>query len=303
MIAALRHFAVRGVIWRNYLDWAVLHLPFYVQPVLLFYWTIFFFFFAAPARRAIVNNLSVILPGSTFPGNQLRAFRTLLNFAWTITEAANFRLRRTDYAYELVGNELLEALARSPAAIVLTAHMGSYDLGAALFAERFGRNIRMVRAREPDRNTAEHFERTIQQGSTGAVKVSYNQQGAMLSFDLLQALRSGDIISIQGDRVIPGVAAASGEMFGHPVRVPAGPFTLALVAQVPIYPLFIVRTGFRRYRVIVREPIELRRTGRGRDTEIAEGVATWCSTLQEVIRSHWDQWFALAPIFVTHERA
>ncbi len=53
----MRRFAVRGVFWREYLDWAVINLPFYFYPVLMVFWTLFFFFFAAPARRAILGNL------------------------------------------------------------------------------------------------------------------------------------------------------------------------------------------------------------------------------------------------------
>ena len=59
-----RRFAVRGVFWRHYLDFGLTNVPFYLRPVMIFFWTIFFFFFAAPARRAILSNLQVVLPGS-----------------------------------------------------------------------------------------------------------------------------------------------------------------------------------------------------------------------------------------------
>ena len=39
-------FAVKGVFWRRYLDWAVVNLPFFFYPVNVFFFTIFFFFFA-----------------------------------------------------------------------------------------------------------------------------------------------------------------------------------------------------------------------------------------------------------------
>src|SRR5204862_2168171 len=130
----LGRFAVRGVFWRQYLDWAVINLPFHVYPVQLVFFTFFFFFFAAPARRAIVANLAVVLPGSSRAMNHLRAFRTLLNFAWTISEAAIYKLNREEFAYEIIGGQWLDQLGAAPSAIVLTAHMGNYDLGAALFA-------------------------------------------------------------------------------------------------------------------------------------------------------------------------
>src|SRR5437016_5971430 len=146
----LGRFAVKGVFWRKYLDWAVVNLPFFFYPVPLTFFTFFFFFFAAPARRAIVANLAVVLPGSSGLMNYLRAFRILYNFAWTISEAAIRRILHEEFSYEIVGAEWLEEVGAAPGAIVLTAHMGNYDLGAALFAEKFHRQIQMVRAPEPD---------------------------------------------------------------------------------------------------------------------------------------------------------
>jgi lauroyl/myristoyl acyltransferase len=297
----LGRFAVRGVFWRKYLDWAALNLPFYFYPVNIFFFTLFFYFFAAPARRAIVANLASVLPGSSTAMNQLRAFRTLLNFAWTLSEAAIYKLNREEFVYEIIGTKWLEQLGAAPSAIVLTAHMGNYDLGAALFAEKFNREIRMVRAPEPDRETAQHLSASLEQAGAGAVKVDYNTAGALLSFDLLNALRGGEIVSIQGDRVEGGVAQISATLFGKTVRLPNGPFVLALAAGVPIYPLFIARSGHRRYQIIVREPIMVVRTGGVRDSDIAGGVDRWCAVLQEIIAESWDQWFAFAPIFSPNE--
>jgi lauroyl/myristoyl acyltransferase len=292
----LGRFAVKGVLWRKYLDWAVVNLPFYFYPVNIFFFTLFFFFFAAPARRAVVANLAAVLPGSSRAMNHLRAFRTLYNFAWTIAEAAIYRLLREEFSYELIGAEWLEELGAGPGAIVLTAHMGSYDLGAALFAEKFHREIRVVRAPEPHPESAEHVGASFQKAGERGVKVDYNTAGALLSFDLLKALRDGEIVSIQGDRVKGAVAQIEARLFGAPAKIPNGPFVLGLVAQAPIYPLFIARSGCRSYQVIVREPIRLQASG-SRETDIARGAAQWSSVLEEVVASRWEQWFAFTPIF------
>lgn len=292
----LGRFAVKGVFWRQYLDWAVINLPFYVYPVQLVFFTLFFFFFAAPARRAVVANLAVVLPGSSRAMNYLRAFSTLYNFAWTIAEAAIHKLIKEEFSYEINGTEWLEQLGAARGAIVLTAHMGSYDLGAALFAEKFQREIRIVRAPEPDQLSAQHLSASLEQAAEGAVKVNYNTAGALLSFDLLNALRAGEIVSIQGDRVEGEMGQVTARLFGHEVQLPNGPFVLALVAQVPIYPLFIARFGCRRYAIVVHEPIRLENTG-DRERNIAKGVGQWCAILEETVADRWDQWFAFTPIF------
>jgi len=164
-----------------------------------------------------------------------------------------------------------------------------------LFAEKFHREIRVVRAPEPDQRTAQHLSASLEKAGAGAVKVDYNT-GPLLPFDLLKALRDGEIVSIQGDRAEGQVAQITAQLFGRDTPLPNGPFALGLLAQVPVYPLFIARSGCRSYQIIVREPIRLETTG-DREEDIAHGVQQWCAVLQEIIVCHWHQWFAFTPIF------
>jgi lauroyl/myristoyl acyltransferase len=292
-----RHFAVRGVFWRHYLDFGVTNVPFYLRTVMMIFWTTFFFFVAAPARRAILRNLEVILPGSRRLANYQRAWRTLFNFAWTISDAADHKLAQTEFAYTVEGAENLDKLAATPGAILLTAHMGNYDLGAALFADRYRREIRMVRAPEADEKTAKHLDASLARATAGAVKVAYNTSEMTLPFELLQALRAGEIVSILGDRAPVGSSQRAARLFGEVVSLPDGPFILAFVAQVPIYPLFILRTSFHHYKIIAGDPFYCRRSERSRDAAVEEALAIWCRKLEEVIAPNWSQWFSLVPIF------
>ncbi|MEO5719700.1 MAG: lysophospholipid acyltransferase family protein [Chthoniobacterales bacterium] len=292
-----RRFAVRGVFWRHYLDFGLTNVPFYLRPVMIFFWTIFFFFLAAPARRAILGNLRVVLPGSNPIINLGRAWLTLFNFAWTIADAADHKLAQTEFAYELEGAEFLEQLAVAQGAVLLTAHMGNYDLGAALFAQRFERDIRMVRAPEADLESAKHLDQSLEKAGAGAVKVAYNTSSMALPFELLNAIRAGEIVSIQGDRAVAHVSQRRARLFGEEVMLPDGPFMLAFVAQAPIYPLFIVRTKYHRYKIIAHPAIHCRRDERGREIVIEEAMRHWCGTLENVITENWSQWFSLVPIF------
>lgn len=292
-----RRFAVRGVFWRQYLDFGVTNVPFYLMPITIFFWTIFFFFFAAPARRAVLSNLRVMRPGSFPLTNYLRTWLTLYNFAWTIADAADFKIAGTEFVYELEGEEFLARLAGARGAILLTAHMGSYDLGAAVFARRFQREIRMVRVPEEDKETAQHLDRSLARTGAGAVKVAYNVSSMTLPLELLNAIRSGEIVSIQGDRPVPHASQRSTRLFGEIVRLPDGPFVLGFVAQAPIFPVFIIRSFYHHYKIIAREPIHCRRDERGREVAVEEAMAKWTGTLEEVITAHWAQWFSFVPIF------
>lgn len=293
-----RRFAVRGVFWRRYLDFGVTNVPIYLRTMMIFLWTHFFFFFAAPARRAVLGNLAVILPPASRLTNYARAWLTLYHFAWTISDAADHKLAGTEFIYEIEGEEFLEQLAAARGAIVLTAHMGNYDLGAALFAQRYRREIHIVRAPEEDAETARHLDESLERAGAGGVKIAYNTSAMALPLELLNVLRAGEIVSIQGDRAIAGVSQREARLFGEFVRLPDGPFILALVAEAPIYPLFIWRRGFHRYKIFAGAPFYCRRKeGASREAAVDAALAHWCAVLEGIVRPNWSQWFSLVPIF------
>ena len=292
-----RRFAVRGVFWRQYLDFGVSNVPFYLLPITIFFWTVFFFFVARPARRAVLSNLRVIFPASPRLTNYFRAWLTFYNFAWTISDAARFKVAGTEFVYKIEGEAFLEELAATPGAILLTAHMGNYDLGAAIFARRYAREIRMVRVPEKHAETAQHLDESLARTGGGAVKVAYNLSSATLPLELLNALRAGEIVSIQGDRPVPHASQRAARLFGEDVQLPDGPFMLALLAEAPIYPVFVVRTSYHHYKIIAREPIRLRRDERDRDVIVMAAMQEWTRTLEMVIARYWSQWFSFVPIF------
>ena len=287
-----RDFAVHGVFWRRFIDFGVRYLPPFLHRPLIWAAAIVFFFFAGPARRALLRNTQLIQPRSWRIGNYFRVIRIFANFGWSLTDAATYRLKKGRFRYEIEGGRFLDKLGAAKGVIVLTAHMGNYDLGAGLFAERFDRQIRMVRAPEPDALAAQHVGLALQ----GSAKVGYSDDGTALAFDLMNSLRSGEIISIQGDRVVGDMGRAAVDFGGRKVLLPNGPFVLSLVSEAPIYPLFIVRTGYRKYKIVAREPIICARTSMSREEVLAEAMQRWAEVLQEIGRAYWPQWFAFVPL-------
>lgn len=292
-----RGLTVQGVVWRRFVDWAVLKVPDWLHPALVWLGSFVFFFFAARARKIVLRHLRIILPDSSRLMNYVRVMRIFSNFGWTLAEAAVYRLRKPRFNYELEGEIYLQQVAAAKHGIVLTAHLGNYDLGAALFAEKFNRQLRMVRAPEPDTLSAQHVDLSLRQASAGAVRVDYSSEGTSLALNLLNALRNGEIISIQGDRVLGGVAASAITLFGHRAVIPSGPFILARVAETPIYPLFVVRIGYRRYKIIACAPIICSRDDRDRDEAIETTIQDWARILEEQVRRYWTQWYAFTPVF------
>jgi lauroyl/myristoyl acyltransferase len=86
-------------------------------------------------------------------------------------------------------------------------------------------------------------------------------------------------------------------MFDHKALLPSGPIVLALTAEVPIYPIFVVRCGYRAYRFITRPPIVCIRSADSRENDIAVGMQKWTEVLEAMIRTYWRQWHAFTPVF------
>jgi lauroyl/myristoyl acyltransferase len=289
-------FVVENVFWRKVIDWSVAHVPAVFHRPLIWLAAFVFFFVAIPARKALLRNLRVIRPRSWRLANYLGVIRVFGNFGWSLTDTAAYRISKARFRYELEGTRFLEQLASAKNGIVLTAHMGNYDLAAALFSQKFHRVIRMVRASESDPRSAEHVDLTLQQSSGGGVKVGYSDDGTALVFDLLNALRAGEIISMQGDRVVGEVSRAPAKFFGREVLLPNGPFVLSVVSQTPIYPLFIIRIGYRKYKIVAREPMTALRGDGSRDQVITDAMQRWAHTLEDILQKHWPHWFAFTPL-------
>jgi lauroyl/myristoyl acyltransferase len=284
---------VHGVFWRRFLRWAVLNIPMWLEPTVMAWWAGVFLLWG-PGRRGIMRNLAAIKPGSWAAANFLRVYRVFWNYAWTITDNVRHREEGMVPDWDFVGAEHFEELqSRDGGAIILTAHMGSYDLGAQLFAAYSNRRIVMVRAPETDPETRKYEEARID----GSVQVNFNLDPADTAVGLLGALRDGEVIAIQGDRVTAGIASIDTTLFGRKARVPAGPFALAMAARAPIYPLFVIRRGRRRYRLLTCPAIEVVRTSRDRDGDLRRGVEEWSRALERTVADAWYQWFAFEPQF------
>lgn len=284
-----RRFLVRGVFWRQLLHWAVRNVPLWIEPAAIAFWSAFFLLWGT-GRRGVMRNLTAIKPGSTAIVNFFRCYRVFWNYAWAIVDTVRFKEERTIPDWEFAGWKNFEAMQARGGAILLTAHMGSYDLGAQIFSQTSQQRIVMVRAPEPDPQTRT-FEETHR---PAGLHIEFNTQTSELALDLLHAVTSGGIVAIQGDRVTEGVSALPATLFGKPMQVPAGPFALAMAARAPIYPVFVVRRGRRRYRLVSFEPIEITRSA-NRDADFAAAVAKWTARLESLIGEAWYQWFAFEP--------
>jgi len=263
------------------------------------YVSLFFLVFAR-GRRAVQQNLGAIIPGSSPAGNFFRAWRVFWNFGWTMTDAGRVRAGGHELAWKIDGLENFRQLAEMDGgAILLTAHMGNYDVAGPAFAGRFNRKLNAVRAPERDGNLHRYYERSPDRQESEGFAVRYNSPGEMLGIDLAKMLGRGEVVALQGDRAPGDVARSPTPVCGERIGLPQGPHVLALATGSPIFPLFIVRDGWRRYRILSLAPLPriVRERGVPKSEVIGRSMEAWGAVLSGVLEQHWDQWFEFEPVF------
>lgn len=271
--------------------------PFFLEPVLIGGWTLLFFGVAKPQRRAVAGNLRALHPAWGAWRARFGAWQVFWNFALTFADAMRCETGTGSVDWAVEGLPHMEELAnRKDGCLILTAHMGNYDIAAPMFASRFKRTLYTVRApeREPETQRLREQELRRKEAQHPNFRTLYNQPDSLLGIELARLLGEGNIVAVQGDRVIFDVSPMDIEVEpGLVMRLPKGPLFLARTTGAAAYPLFIVRDGWRRYRVIVLPEVALPPRKRGADDEAAK---IWAATILGVVRRHWQQWYVFEPL-------
>jgi lauroyl/myristoyl acyltransferase len=272
--------------------------PWFLEPVLIPPWTLLFFLVAREQRRAVVGNLRALFPEWSAFRARAGAFRVFLNFAFTYVDALRCETGTGDVDWVIDGLEYFEDLrSRKEGCLILTAHMGNYDMAAPLFSSKFGRTVHAVRApeREPEMQAIREAEQREKERLNPWFRTCFNTGGDMLGVELARYLNQGDVVAVQGDRVIFEVSPMEAEVEpGLHMRLPRGPLYLARITGAATFPLFIIREGWRRYRIQVHAPLQLPERIRGRGEDPA--TAVWAGAILDTVKSRWPQWFVFEPI-------
>jgi lauroyl/myristoyl acyltransferase len=244
-----------------------------------------------PQRRAVLQNLSALLPLLDAWERWFLALSTFRQFALTYLDRLYHLHFQKSFAWDLPDFGLLHRMQTETGGVLLfTAHSGNYDVGAALFAEKFGRLVHIVRV--PERNAEmqsirEKEFRSVEHEQS-FLRVHYNTAAdAHLGLELIRLLQRGDVVAVQGDRVVMDISALDVTHGGVTFHLPRGPLILAEVTRCPCYPIFLSRTGSCRYRLHVGPPF----VHRGETLTGAEVAARWLDILHPFLIAHPDQWF------------
>jgi phosphatidylinositol dimannoside acyltransferase len=180
-------------------------------------------------------------------------------------------LERLDYLERCV------ALKRG--VLVLTAHFGNWELGAAaVTALGYKVNALVLPAR------LEKLNRMFQkQREKRGVKLIPVDRSAVLG--MIRCLKNGEIVAVLGDRDFTGKDDRV-EFFGEPARVPRGPAWLSMKSGAPILPAFLMRQVDDTFLLRFHPPIFPEQEG-----SVEAIRSRTCRVLEKEIGEQPYQWF------------
>ncbi len=257
----------------------------------------FFFVTLRGIRRAIAHNLRVALGPCGWWRRQRRIWRTFHAFGWSQTERYERLLSDVEFKVEVEGMESwLAATAGGRGAVLVTGHVGNWEMASKLPEKMEKRHVHVVREEELDPEAQAFLEERLQRISAGYTTHFASDMDPRLGLRLREALMAGEIVALQGDRPRRGGSTVTTQLFGRPFEVPAGPMALARQAGVALLPAFVFRLGLRHYLLRFGEPIEVPRDV-DRRVAVPEAAQRVTAELERAILFRPHQWFAFRELW------
>ncbi|HVN63321.1 MAG TPA: lysophospholipid acyltransferase family protein [Candidatus Binataceae bacterium] len=166
--------------------------------------------------------------------------------------------------------------------IVLTAHFGNFELLPASHAI-YGQQIGLVH--HTQRFMAGDALMTWVRERAGVEQIRKHSAARAV----LRSLRDGDTVGIPFDQNAKRSEAIWVPFFGEPAATIGGLARIAMIADAPVVPAFLVRQpGGRRHVIEISPAIEQRRTG-DREADITENTARFVRAIEDIVRKYPEQ--------------
>jgi len=293
----LGDYHVTGLFWYRFHKWAVSTLPGWMLGPIITVFTTFFFLTILNIRRAIGSNLVAVLGPCGFLVRQRRIYKTMWSFAWCLSERYERLATSRKFRVDVEAIEHWRtATAGGGGLVMVTAHLGMYEAGSMLPAAEEDRRVHLVREPEVDPRAQEFIRQSVSAVENARFTMHFQSDDPVHGVALLEGLRRGEIVAMQGDRPRVGSRTVAASLFGRPVDLPAGPVALARMAGVPVLPVFAIREGRRRYRVVFRPPILVGATG-DRGADLVSAVQAIAREIEHAIRRAPHQWFVFRELW------
>lgn len=283
--------------WLRWLFWHAGRAPMYTRVSRPFY--LFFAWHTSKLLRdgTLANARHLLGPNATFTERRRLAQSVIANFYRFICDVARIEyLPVSGLLSQIEGVDGIEHFHRARAlkrgTIVVTAHLGSFEVGLASLRE-LEPNIHVLFHRDP-RARFESMRRTLRE-KIGVLETPV-ESGLDAWIRLRDALASDHVIVMQGDRVMPGQRGLRVPFMDGHILLPPGPVKLALATGAPIVPIFAPRMPSGKVKIFVN-PMICADGSQPRVGADHPAIQQLTLNLENAVRRWPDQWLVLQKIW------
>lgn len=169
--------------------------------------------------------------------------------------------------------------------IHLTGHLGNWELLGNYGAVR-GLRSHVVARKGSNRLIDEKM--VVPMRTRHGNKIFY-KENAMLN--TVKALKRNEAVSFLIDQKIGGKEGVPVQFFGREVLAVASCAVLQLRFSPVVIPTFMMKTGRRKYKWLVGDPVEWTDDGSPQEAQIRKLTQRYQSIIEQTIRAWPDQWF------------
>lgn len=244
-------------------------------------------------RNAVWENLKVIFPDKSnkeIRGIRRRMFR---NFAKYLADFFRFPKVDKEYIRDNVKIENIhyfdQALKRGKGVIVITAHLGNWELGGGVIALS-GYPFWVVALSHENQKVNEFF---ISQRQSKGIQVIPLGSAARQCLNLL---KENKMVALVGDRDFTekGIKV---DFFGRETFLPLGPAFLSMKTQSSIVMGFMLRNPDDTFTLTIHKPIELNineqntQNQQNKEEYLLKIIDSYKGVIEDYIREYPDQWY------------
>jgi KDO2-lipid IV(A) lauroyltransferase len=252
------------------------------------------YIFAGNDRRAVKENLKAIFPEKSDREILKLRIAVFHNFAKYLVDF--FRFEKLDEGY--IKNNIRieniryfdEALSRGKGVIVLTAHLGNWELGGVVIALS-GYPFWVVALPHKDKRVNNFFNSQRQSKGIGVIPLG---KAVRKSLDVL---KENEILALAGDRDFTEKGMIL-DFFGKPAFFPEGPAAFALKTGASIVPGFMLRNKDDTFTLRIERPLEFSPIG-NKQMDLRELIMKYKIIIEDYIRRFPDQWYMFRRFWIS----
>lgn len=190
-----------------------------------------------------------------------------------------------------MGEEILQdALDKGQGAILLSAHVGNWELGGTMM--RLANYPLTMVAMAHNAPATNALVNRLRKGKD--IRVIEVDQSPFSGIEILHHLRENGIVAMNGDRDFFDRGQPV-SFFGSEVGFPVGPVVLAMKSGAALIPAFVLRQSDGRYFGVLEKSIPLLLEG-NRDDAIRKNLGKIAQIFEKYIRRYPDQWYCPDPV-------